>query len=315
MAVPFIAAGFVMAIISATSSATAATWRERPVRLGDLHGTLTVPDAGDAVAAALILAGSGPVDRDGNLPGTQGDSLKMLAHDLAGRGIPTLRIDKRGIGASKPAALHEEALRLDTYVTDAVSWLDVLQTEGKAARLFLIGHSEGALIATLAARQRPVTGLVLLAGAGEPAAGIVARQLAAAGAPPAVLDASRRVAGALARGETVADVPPELRSLYRQSVQNYIISWFARDPAAELARVSAPALIVQGTTDLQILVEDADKLAAARPDARRVLIEGMNHALKTAPAERAANLATYVAPGLPLAPELVPAIAAFVAAR
>jgi pimeloyl-ACP methyl ester carboxylesterase len=110
-------------------------------------------------------------------------------------------------------------------------------------------------------------------------------------------------------------VPPELGALYRQSVQNYIISWFARDPAAELAKVSAPVLIVQGTSDLQVLVADADRLAAARPGVRPVLIEGMNHVLKLAPAERAANLATYVAPGLPLAPPLVPAIAAFVAAR
>jgi alpha-beta hydrolase superfamily lysophospholipase len=238
-----------------------------------------------------------------------------VAHDLAGRGIATLRVDKRGIGASKAAATREDALRLDTYVADAAAWLDLLHRESAAQRLFLIGHSEGALIGTLAAQQRLVSGLILLAGAGEPADRIIVRQLAAAGAPLALQDESRRIAATLARGVTVADVPQELWAIYRPSVQNYIISWFKRDPAAELAKVSAPVLIVQGTTDLQVLVEDFDRLVAARPDARRLLIEGMNHALKIAPRERAANLATYGAPDLPLAPALVPAIAAFIAAH
>ncbi|MFG1479425.1 alpha/beta fold hydrolase [Xanthobacter sp. V4C-4] len=297
---------------------------ERTVSNGPLHGTLVLPADGERTAAALILAGSGPVDRDGNLPHARNDSLKALAHGLAAQGIATLRVDKRGIGASAGAASREEALRFDTYVDDAVSWLrtldGVLAAEAGAAspevrRLFLIGHSEGALVATRAAQRHAVAGLVLLAGAGEPAGAVIDRQLAAAAVPDSLRAQSRRIVAALERQAPVADVPEELRALYRPSVQPYLMSWLPLDPAAELAKVQAPVLIVQGTTDLQISTGDAERLAAARPDTRLVIVAGMNHVLKPAPVERGANLATYATPDLPLAPRLIPAIADFMVRR
>ena len=175
----------------------------------------------------------------------------------------------------------------------------------------VIGHSEGALVATLVAQQADLAGLILIAGAGEPAARLIERQFAAADVPAALRETSRRIAGSLEKGEPVADVPPELAALYRPSVQNYLMSWFPLDPAKELATITCPVLIVQGTTDLQVAVPDAQRLAAARPASRLVLIEGMNHVLKQAPAERSANLQIYVTPDVPLAPALLPAIATF----
>lgn len=289
----------------------AMAWTEHALASGELHGTLTLPGGGAPAPAVLILAGSGPVDRDGNLPNARNDSLKLLAHGLADYGIASLRIDKRGIGQSPAAVMREEDLRLDTYVTDALAWADFLRAQPRIASVALLGHSEGALVATLAAQRTRVSGLVLLAGAGEPVAKIIARQLAASGAPAALQDASRRIAADLEQGKQVLDVPVELSPLYRPSVQNYLMSWLPLDPAIELARVDGRVLIVQGTTDLQIGVEDARRLAAVRPGAQLVLIEGMNHVLKNAPAERVTNLLTYRAPETPLAPSLVPAIAAF----
>ena len=89
------------------------------------------------------------------------------------------------------------------------------------------------------------------------------------------------------------------------------MSWLPLDPALALSRVSVPVLVVQGTADIQIGTADARILAAARPGARLLLIEGMNHILRAAPLDRAANIATYSDPALPLAPDVVPAIAAF----
>lgn len=175
----------------------------------------------------------------------------------------------------------------------------------------ILGHSEGALVAMLAAQRAEVAGLVLVASAGEPAGQLIERQLAAAGVPRALQETSRRIVATLERGQTVQDVPPELMALYRPSVQPYLISWLSLDPAAELARVPASALVVQGTTDLQVSTDDARRLAAARPETELVLIEGMNHVLKQAPPERAANLAAYADPGLPLAPGLATAIGTF----
>ncbi len=202
-------------------------------------------------------------------------------------------------------------LRFNTYVDDALAWVDVLRAEPLVSRLFLLGHSEGALVATLAAQRTKTAGLILIAGAGEPAGKIIERQLAAAKVPMSLQDALRRIVTALEAGQTVADVPPELAPLFRPSVQPYLSSWLPLDPAAELARVQAPVLIIQGTTDLQVTVADARRLAGARPEAELVFVEGMNHVLKKAPPERAANLAAYADPNLPLSPDLVSSVEAF----
>jgi pimeloyl-ACP methyl ester carboxylesterase len=292
--------------------ADAGAWTERDVNRSGLYGTLTLPEAPNPVRAALILSGSGPTDRNGNNPAGTNDSLKLLAHGLAAEGIASLRVDKRGIAASAGAATREDDLRIETYVADAVAWLAFLRGELAQSRLFVIGHSEGALIATLAARRADVAGLILLAGAGESADRIIARQLAAGGVPEGLQAASRRIAERLRAGQAVTDVPADLLTLYRPSVQNYLMSWLSLDPAAELAKARSAVLIVQGTTDLQILPDDARRLASARSDAKLVLIDGMNHVLKEAPLDRRANLNTYIKSDLPLAPELLPAIADFI---
>jgi alpha-beta hydrolase superfamily lysophospholipase len=307
----FVLASLFFSILLAGS---AVAWTEEDVSDGGLHGTLILFDDGAEHATVLILAGSGPVDRDGNLPGLRNNSLKLLAHGLADKGIASLRIDKRGIGESRSAAAGEEDVRLGTFVDDTVRWVGVLRRRG-AGRIFILGHSEGALIATPAAQKTNLAGLIIVAGAGEPASQLIERQLNAAGVSPKLQEESKRISSSLLRGVPVADVPAELKALYRPSVQPYLMSWLPVDPAAELSRVTAPVLIVQGTTDLQVTMSDAQSLAAARANAKLVVIEGMNHVLKEAPAERAANLKTYGMPEKPLAPELLPAIASFIDAE
>lgn len=290
-------------------------WTEKEITADDLYGTLTSTDDGAAHATVLILAGSGPVDRDGNLPGLRNDSLKLLARGLADRGIASLRVDKRGIGKSRAVETRERDVRIKTYVDDAVGWVTFLRARPDTGPIFILGHSEGALIATLAAQQADVAGLILVAGAGEPAGKIIARQLSDAGVSDRLREDSRRISEILTRGVPVESVPPELTALYRASVQPYLMSWLPLDPAAELSRITVPVQIVQGTHDLQIGVGDAQRLAAAKTNSELVMIAGMNHVLRNAPEERAVNFATYSAFDMPLAPELVPAIASFIDAR
>ncbi|NTI46554.1 alpha/beta hydrolase [Agrobacterium rhizogenes] len=290
----------------------AAAWTEREVVLGQLHGTLTLPEGAGQVPVALILPGSGPVDRNGNLPNGNNESLKLLAHGLAERHIATLRIDKRGIGESHAAALRENDLRFERYVDDAIDWIKLLEDENRVEEIYLIGHSEGALVATLVAQKEEVAGVVLLAGAGEPAGKLIGRQLAASGLSSPLKNSSDEILASLERGQHVADIPPELAALYRPSVQDYLMSWLPLDPARELAKLSCPILIVQGTYDLQISMDDAKRLAAASPTARLVAVEGMNHVLKSSSPERRENLHSYNNPDLPLADPLVPAIANFI---
>ena len=281
---------------------------------GVLAGTLELP-AMCPCPVVLIIVGSGPTDRDGNsplLPGAN-NSLKYLAEGLAAKGIASVRYDKRGIGASK-AAMHggESDLRFDDYVNDAVGWLEKLRADKRFTTVSVVGHSEGSLIGMIAAREAKANGFVSIAGAGRAAGKIIHEQLASR-VPPELLAAADRTIAQLERGETPDSAPPALGALFRPSVQPYLISWFKYDPAVEIAKLAIPTLIVQGTTDIQVSVADAKALGAAQPKATLLLIDGMNHVMKAVPADQAAQMKSYSDPSLPVAPQLVEAIAALVA--
>ena len=281
---------------------------------GVLAGTLELP-ATCPCPVVLIIAGSGPTDRDGNSPLLTGanNSLKYLAEGLAAKGIASVRYDKRGIGASK-AAMHggESDLRFDDYVNDAVGWLEKLHADKRFTTVSVVGHSEGSLIGMIAAREAKADGFVSIAGAGRAAGKIIHEQLASR-VPPELLAAADRTIAQLERGETPDSAPPALGALFRPSVQPYLISWFKYDPAAEIGKLAIPTLIVQGTTDIQVSVADAKALGAAQPKATLLLIDGMNHVMKSVPADQAAQMKSYSDPSLPVVPQLVEAIAALVA--
>ena len=253
--------------------------------------------------AALIIAGSGPTDRDGNsVLKLHSNVYKLLAEGLAAEGISTLRYDKRGVGASQAAMTAERDLRFDTYVEDARAWTHELSLRAGVERVWLIGHSEGALIAEKVAQHNPeVCGLVLVSGAGRKAADVLRQQLSESLPEPLKQQAFDAILE-LEKGHLIASPPPQLMGLLRPSVQPYMISWLSLDPAAILAELSQPVFILQGDTDVQVSVEDAKRLAAARSDAHLTILRGVNHVLKLAPPERAANMATYQNPDLPLAP-------------
>lgn len=277
---------------------------------GEIYGTLTTPQAVDQIPVALIIAGSGPTDRNGNGPMMQNNSLKFLAKALAEHGIASLRYDKRAIGASKDALKDEADLRFEDYVEDAKAWIDLLKQDKRFTQIIIIGHSEGSLIGMLAAGR--ANKFVSLAGAGQPADEILKVQLSAQ--TQDIQDMTFPIIDSLKMGHIVENVNPMLYTLFRPSVQPYLISWFRYDPQVEIGKLTIPVLIVQGTTDIQVSADDARRLAAANPDAQLVLIEGMNHIFKTASADRQENLATYGNPVMPISTELVAEISGFVLA-
>jgi uncharacterized protein len=247
---------------------------------GKVEGTLLIPDRENKVPLVLIIAGSGPTDRDGNNPVMKNNSLKMLAEGLAENGIASLRYDKRGVGESKDAGLSESELRFEHYVQDAKAWVDYLSKDSRFSEFVILGHSEGSLIGMIATQNPDVTKFISLAGVGTPAGEIIREQLKPQ--PPFVLEQSLPILEKLEKGETVDEVPPMLFSLFRPSVQPYLVSWFRYDPRQELAKLNKPILIIQGTTDLQVGVDDAEKLANANERAELRIIEEMNHILKEA---------------------------------
>jgi pimeloyl-ACP methyl ester carboxylesterase len=285
---------------------------------GQLAGTLALPMPVPPakIPVALIVSGSGPTDRDGNstlLPG-HNDSLRMLAAALAANGIASLRYDKRGIGASAAAMTAESALRFDTYVDDAAAWTDKLKADPRFSAVIVIGHSEGSLVGMLAAQRAHAAAFASVSGLAQPASAVLRKQLAGK-LPPELALESERILATLERGEAAGAVPAPLAALYRPSVQPYLISWIKYVPAERIAALSMPVLIAQGTTDIQVGVEQAQALKAARPDAVLAIVAGMNHVLKLVPADQKQQLASYADPTLPLAPQLVAAIVDFVHAQ
>jgi hypothetical protein len=305
---------FISFLIGLLAALAAMAQTEEPIVLktptGEIHGTLLMPDAKTPVQVALIIAGSGPTDRDGNNPMMKNNSLKMLAESLTKNGIASLRYDKRGIAASKTAAASEADLRFETYIKDAFDWIELLAADKRFSTVVVIGHSEGSLIGMAASQNQKVSKFVSVAGVGQAADKTIREQLAAQ--PPMVLEQSTPILDELVKGNTVENVPQMLMPLFRPSVQPYMISWFKYDPQKEIVKLKKPVLIVQGTTDIQVTVADANRLQAAKPDAKMVQIEGMNHVLKAAEADRMKNIQTYSQPDLPLHPELAPAIVSFI---
>lgn len=287
---------------------------------GVLAGTLRMPSAGGKVPVVLIIAGSGPTDRNGN-SGAQvtGNTYLMLADALAAKGIATVRYDKRGIAASRASAPPEKDMRLETGVTDASLWIEKLRNDARFKSVVVAGHSEGSLIGMLAARQARADGFVSISGVARRASDVLRWQMEPQlKALPALAAANESIIKALEAGQTTIPLPqlvagvPALASLWRPSVQPYLISWFRYDPAKEFAMLQRPALILQGTNDIQVTVDEAKALAAAKPDATLKIVDGMNHLLKNAPVERMANIATYTQPDLPLVAAVPDAIASYV---
>ena len=277
---------------------------------GDIEGTLTIPLAAERMPVALIIAGSGPTDRDGNGPLIKTDTYKQLAHALSLHKIAALRYDKRGVGKSMAAMKSEKELRFDDYVQDAREWIAWMRQDKRFTGIILIGHSEGSLVGMLAA-QEGVDRFISLAGAGFSADSILKQQL---GAQPLLRERSFSIIDSLKAGLTVAQVPPMLFTVFRPSVQPYMISWFKYDPAIIIARLNIPVLILQGTNDLQINVADAERLHAANAKSELVILDGVNHVLKKV-ADMAENQRSYRDPALLLDERLVNAIVGFTKRR
>lgn len=280
---------------------------------GDLEGSLLCPTTPAPWPAVLLIAGSGPTDRNGNSLGLPGpnNSLQLLAEALAQRGIASVRYDKRGIGGSRAAMGSEADLRFDMFADDAAAWVRRMRLDPRLSTITVVGHSEGSLLGMLAARQAGADAYVSLEGAGRSASTVIHDQLVTRAPAPLAAQADSIMAE-IDAGRTVDSVPSALMALFRPSVQPYLISWFRYDPAKEVARLHVPVLIVQGTTDIQVAEQDARLLASADPHAKLVIVDGMNHVLKLVPSDMTQQMKSYSDPSLPVAPQLVDAVASFV---
>jgi uncharacterized protein len=291
---------------------------QAPGPQGPLKGAVVKPEHPGA-PVVLIVPGSGPTDRDGNSPlGIKAATYRLLAQGLAAKGVTSVRIDKRGMFSSAQAVADPNDVTIDAYADDVHAWADAIRKTTGARCIWVLGHSEGALVALAAARQpEGLCGLILVAGTGRPLGAVLREQLKANPANAPLLAQAETALSTLEAGKRVdvTGLNPALLPLFAPQVQGYLINLLAFDPAKLISTYGGPVLIVQGDKDIQVSLADAERLQAADPRAHLSVLPGVNHVLKSvASDDRAANIATYVNPDLPLGPGVVDAIADFVRA-
>ena len=248
--------------------------------LGPFRGTLI--DKGVNAPAVIIIPGSGVIDRNGLPPNGIGLGMyQSLSEGLANAGISSLRYDKRGIFGSSTAVDGYEDLRIATYADDVLRWAQSLKKQLGTSCIWLIGHSEGGLVGSVAITRQPdlFCGMIFAAAPGRSIDLILHDQLMTRTKSKRVMRKLEKVVAKLRQGVTVPDseIPIALRPMFSPVNQRYLMDWMTYQPANVISEFEGPVLIIQGTNDIQISPQDADHLAAEIKQAEITIFKGVNH--------------------------------------
>ncbi|MFO0936433.1 MAG: alpha/beta hydrolase [Gemmataceae bacterium] len=283
---------------------------ELKTKTGTIYGGIDLPEGKGPWPIVILHGGSGPTDRDGNNPQMKMNSLKLIGQALREKGFAVLRFDKRGIAASAKSLGKIEELKIDTYADDVVEWVKLLRADKRFSKVAFMGHSEGSMIGAIAAKSTKFDAFISLCGPGRPFDVLLIEQISKDGKEYG--DKSAEILKAIGKGEEPKDVPKVLAALFNKSIQPYIRSCMAHDPAQEIAAIPCPTLIVSGSTDIQVAEADFNALVQAKPKAKSVRLKNMNHVLKEfEKTNKFLQLTTYMNPDLPLHPQLAPALVSF----
>lgn len=288
--------------------AAGATADESKIRVGAIEAWLSLPQDVEQPPIALLIAGSGSTDHDGNGPQVKPATLKKLSDALVARGIATLRYDKRGAGGWKEAFGTPEDFRFKDYVDDAAALVSHLRAGAKFSSVVVIGHSEGGLVGILVARRVPVDRLVLLTVSARKQGDLLKAQLEKKLAPDKFAPIAKAIERIMA-GEIVDPPPPGLA--IPPPLQPGIASAFTEDPIAPLQKIEEPILIVAGGKDSQLARLDFLALSTAASAAKTLWLPEMNHVLVDV-SDDADDVAAYNQPERPLDPDMTAVIGDFI---
>jgi pimeloyl-ACP methyl ester carboxylesterase len=287
----------------------------------NLAATITRPKATTPAPAVILIAGSGPTDRDETVAGIP--VFGHIARDLVDAGFVVVRYDKRGVGQSGGRA---ESATIADYAEDArqvLLWLEKRKEVNKD-RIAVVGHSEGALVAMLVAgRERGrVAAMALLAGPSASGSEIVLEQQKFMLSKMPIDDAQRaekvalqeKINTAVIKGTGWSEIPEAAR---RVADTPWFYSFLTFDPVKAMNDTRQPVLIVQGELDVQVLPHHADKLAEiarARKGTKAavevVKLPGINHLLIPAKTGDVAEYAS-LGPDAIVAQQVTAAISGF----
>ena len=277
-----------------------------------VEGTLLMPETSEKPPLVIIIAGSGPTDRNGNQNMMKNNSLKFLAEALYENGIASFRYDKRIIKIMKMGAIDEKKIKFDDFIDDAITVTDHFIKDDSFASIYIIGHSQGSLVGVIAAQNR-ADGFISIAGAGQEIDDVIVDQLAKQA--PGLVDNARQSFDDLRVNGTAQNYSPGLASIFRSDIQPFIYSWMQYNPQEELSKLNIPVLIINGDKDLQVQVSEAEALHKAKPGATYKIIPSMNHVLKKIEGNDLENGKSYNQYNLPISEELITVITQFIEAN
>lgn len=273
-----------------------------------IDGTLLTPSQGNNYPLAIIIAGSGPTDRNGNQNYLKNNSLKKLAEALSNKGIATFRYDKRIVKQIKKRNVDPN-ITFDYFIEDATSVVNYFKDSKTFSKIYVIGHSQGSLVGMIAA-QNHIDGFISLAGAGKSIDAVIMDQIKATA--PSLVEDAQKTFSILKNGKTTSNYPPALQSVFELSIQPFMSTWMQYNPEDEIKKLKCPVLILNGTKDLQVETSESELLKKAKPEAQLTIIDNMNHVLFNIEGDRLENSKSYNETFRPVSETLITAIIDFI---
>lgn len=273
-----------------------------------IDGTLLLPNEKNKPSIAIIIAGSGPMDRNGNQNFLKNNSLKKLAERLTENGIATFRYDKRIVKQIRQGNIDLN-MSFDDFVIDAISVLNFFKLKDSFSKIYIIGHSQGSLVGMLAAREG-ADGFISLSGAGKTIDDVIIDQIN--NTAPMFTEDAKRVFSILKEGGTTEDYPKALASIFNKELQPFMTSWMQYNPQVEIKKLQIPVLIINGSKDFQVSIDEAHLLKAAVENAQIDIIEKMNHILVPIEGDNLENSKSYNESFRKLSPKLIDIIVKFI---
>ncbi|MCB0462630.1 MAG: alpha/beta hydrolase [Flavobacteriaceae bacterium] len=299
---------FVLYLMSFCVFSQELTFTPKDITINEfIDGTLLIPNDVEKPNLAIIIAGSGPTDRNGNQNMLKNNSLKKLAEELSKEGLATFRYDKRIVKQIRKNNVDMN-IRFDDFITDAISVLNYFKNNDAFNKVYIIGHSQGSLVGIVAAKEG-ADGFISLAGAGKPIDEVIIDQVTATA--PMFAEDTKRVFSIMKEGKTTTDFPQALISIFNLEVQPFMMSWMAYNPQEEIRGLEIPVLIINGTKDLQVSEDEANLLHSANTNSTLKIIEKMNHILVPIEGDTLENSKSYNESQRKISGELIQSIVVF----
>lgn len=279
---------------------------EIPIENSFIYGSLEESNSKHLV---VLISGSGPTDRNGNSSLSEGDnnSLKFLAEEIALKGFDTFRYDKRMVAKSKNFKGEDSTVFYD-FVSDTKTIIEYFRNKNKYEKFSIIGHSEGSLIGAITCNEIKIDNFVSLCGLIEQMDTTIIKQMT--DRAPAYVNEVKGYFNQLNEGKKLDSINPMLVSLFRPSIQGFLINMLKYKPIDIYKNIKSNKLFIGGGFDIQVKGDDVKKFAKSI-EANYIIFEKMNHVLKESPKDYLGQLATYSNPELPLYDGLVDSIVKF----